>query len=317
MTTWITQAISWTEDHAAAVQALSAVVVAILTVFLVAFTRRYVKGTEEALTISRDQLQLLREQVNDQKRALQLSKEQREHDALENHREVLNTKVLEPLQHKLQCFLEPTFGIKFSMQRYRPNLSAGESPAVAGPILVMLEPELGEQDSLDTALVEDIKLHHHRLLMSEWEHFEQSWLAHRNKHRKWIEEMAAYILNESGLPPHPSKDGKHYVMDLGLSLFVYERVMLRGILSLKIDETAYSFPVLSDGGTSYAAGPIEQVRKVFGAVEALLKSQMQKASELREEWSKLEVQRRALSGSFSLAIATKTLPEKCPLVSLR
>jgi hypothetical protein len=292
---WTTHAISWTQDYAAAVQALSAVVVAILTVFLVISTRRYVKGTEKALTISSDQLQLLCEQVEDQKQALQLSREQHERDALENHREHLNTKVLEPLQHTLQSYKEPTFATNWSTQQYRVNVLAEENPVVAGPILVISDLDISEQDPPDTALLEDMK-QHHRILMSDWENFRKSWYDHRAERRKWIEEMAQCILSESGLLSHGSKFRDQYVMDLRLAIFVYERLMRRGSSSLKIDETAYKFPVLSDGGTSYATGLSEQIKKLLD--------------------TKLEDGRKALSRRFSFAIATKTLPEKCPLVSL-
>lgn len=70
----------WIDSHAAAIQAVSALAVAVLTYFLVTITRRYVRQTEEALKLSANQLQLAHEQLEQQKYFLQLSKEQYERE---------------------------------------------------------------------------------------------------------------------------------------------------------------------------------------------------------------------------------------------
>jgi hypothetical protein len=73
---------NWINCNAAGIQAVSAVVVALLTGFLVFLTRRYVRRTGEAIALSRDQLteyraslQLMREQVEHDKQSLKLAKE--------------------------------------------------------------------------------------------------------------------------------------------------------------------------------------------------------------------------------------------------
>ena len=77
---WIGLTLFRLDSIAAAIQAVSALAVAVLTYFLVSFTRRYVKRTEEALRLSADQLQLAREQLEEQRRFLQLSREQYERE---------------------------------------------------------------------------------------------------------------------------------------------------------------------------------------------------------------------------------------------
>jgi len=78
--TLLVKTLHWLDSHAGAVQAVSALVVAILTSFLVSLTRRYVKGTNDALALSRDQLELVGGQASEQKRALELSREQFERE---------------------------------------------------------------------------------------------------------------------------------------------------------------------------------------------------------------------------------------------
>jgi hypothetical protein len=314
---WLIHAMEWTEAHAASVQALSAVAVAILTYFLVRFTRSYVGKTEEALKISSLQLQVMREQVDDQKRAFQLSKEQHDRDILENHREDLNTRVLEPLLHALEGYSEPEFRTNFSTQQYRANVSADENPVVTGPILSMSEPGANEQNSLDSALFEDARQHHHRILLAGLEHFNESWYLHRENRRKWIREMADRILDASALPAHGSTGRNEYVMNLSLAMFVYDRLVRKGAIVLKIGESNFSdLPVLTDGTTQYALGPGVQIITTLATIDELLKSERQRAKELQKEWSNLDSQRTKLFQELSLAIATKTLPVKCPLVSL-
>jgi hypothetical protein len=316
---WLVHAANWMQSYAAAVQAVSAVVVTGLTFFLVKFTLRYVKGTEAALKVSRDQLQVLREQVEDQRQALAFSRAQHERGVLENHREDLNLKVLEPLQRALESdYGQPIVQLDWSAQRYNPNASAHENPITVGPILRMSEPERGVSDSLDAALFEDAKHNHHRDLVPEWETFTVSWQEYRDQLRMWIEEMAQRILTDSQLPAHPSHTNR-YVMNLNLALFVYNRLMRGGELALRIDDgtsLGLGSPVVTDGGTNYAAGTAGEMQHLMAVVEDLLASQRQRASAFARQWSNIEKVRAALSHKFSYAIADKTPPEKCPLVGL-
>jgi hypothetical protein len=67
---------AWLDAHAGAIQAVSAVVVAILTGLLVWFTLKYVRVADDALALTRDQLHIIREQVAQEKSALDISLEQ-------------------------------------------------------------------------------------------------------------------------------------------------------------------------------------------------------------------------------------------------
>lgn len=72
--------IQWLDQNVGAIQALSSVAVAVLTLFLVSFTRRYVHRTGEMLDVTRDQLRLLEQQAKEEARALALAHEQFEQE---------------------------------------------------------------------------------------------------------------------------------------------------------------------------------------------------------------------------------------------
>ena len=72
--------IQWLDLHAGAIQAISAVIIAVLTFFLVCFTRRYVNAATKALRLATNQLQLVRDQVEQEKNALELTRKQFERD---------------------------------------------------------------------------------------------------------------------------------------------------------------------------------------------------------------------------------------------
>ena len=68
------------DAHAGAVQAVSAIIVAILTGFLVAYTKKYVKETADSLSVARDQLTVLRQQIADQEASSVLARAQFEQE---------------------------------------------------------------------------------------------------------------------------------------------------------------------------------------------------------------------------------------------
>lgn len=312
--------LKWINQNAAsAIQAFSAVVVALLTAFLVRLTRRYVQGTEKALAVSREQLQLLREQVEDQRRSIELARQEQEREVLEAHRQELNQKILEPLQLMLQKeFLEPTFRTEFGPQEYNQRASASEPPVIQGPILQTNKPTPNRDNSLDAALLEDAKQNHRNALIGDWEQFASRWWKHRDQRREWILDMSQRILDESKLPAFPSHGSDGYVMNLGLAVFVFNRLMKMGRTNLTVEQEYLSVATyLTDGEIRLADGKREQVTNVLSIIEALLVSQRDCASELRRAWRDLSTQRDELAGRFSYAIATKTLPERCPLVGIR
>jgi hypothetical protein len=72
--------IQWLDVHAGAIQAVSAAIVAVLTFFLVIFTLKYVTAANEALQLAADQLKLVRDQVEQEKSAQELTREQFERE---------------------------------------------------------------------------------------------------------------------------------------------------------------------------------------------------------------------------------------------
>lgn len=308
--------LGWAESYAGTIQALSAIVVAILTLFLVLFTRQYVKGTESAVSLSREQLQLLREQTAEQRRALDLAKEQYERAALESHREELGEKVLQPLRQILSQCGEPMFSADFTSQHhYDPGALASESPIRAGINLEVTDPGI-DGGTLDAALLDDAGHNHYRLLVADWRTFRDSWSQDRDRRRNWIEDMARRILEDSQLAAHPTGDNGPYVMQLLLALFVYERIMQRGTVALTIVEGYLNGDCLSSGGQNLAKGTNEQMNALLKFVGNLIETDKHRGTEFGEQLSKLEADRASLSHRFSVAIATKTLPERCPFVGL-
>jgi hypothetical protein len=69
----IARVLQWIDCHSAGIQAISAVVVALLTGFLVVFTSRYVKRTGESIELSK-------QQPGEQKQALTLAKQEFERE---------------------------------------------------------------------------------------------------------------------------------------------------------------------------------------------------------------------------------------------
>ncbi len=316
---WVNHAMNWTQSYAAAIQALSAIVIVILTWRLVRSTHRYVEATEGALELSRDQLRALRQQVNEQKRALDLAKEQYERAPLEAHRVELNEKVLEPLRRLLESsYGEPRFSAEVSPdQHYDPGAPAWKSPISAGAYLQAPDPGENADGALDIALLEDAKKNHYRDLMASWESFRISWTAHKNRRQEWIENMAGLILSESRLPPHPTGTNAPYVMHLALAMFVYERFMRRGGSQLNVRSEGHpKLSSLTGDARNYATGTNEQMNKLLDMIEILIESEGKLLPNLQDELVGLETQRQTLVREFSMAISTKTLPERCPIVGL-
>jgi hypothetical protein len=75
--------------------------VAILTLFMVRFTKRSVERTDDALALSK-QLDLLREQNAEQRHALELTRKQYERKEFEAHREDIHGRILVPLHLRLK-----------------------------------------------------------------------------------------------------------------------------------------------------------------------------------------------------------------------
>lgn len=316
---YLIRALDWTESHSAAVQALSAIVVAILTAFLVWFTRRYVMATEKALQLSRDQLDVLRNQVDEQKRALNQSIEQYERASLEAHRVDLNEKILQPLRESLSSeYQEPKFSVGFSpVMHYDPQAPAKSNPIKAGVKLEFSE-VTNSDEVLDIALLEDARQRHYRGLLSKLESFRASWIAHRDRRRKWLDQMADRILAESQLPRHPTGTNDPYVMHLDLALFVYYRLFQREPTSLSILDAQPNYSTLmQSGGRNFAKGTNEQMKKLLDLIDSMLESERQHARDLGEEFPKLESERKGILREFSVAISTKNLLEKCPVIGLK
>lgn len=307
-------ALELVQAFSGAIQALSAIFVAVLTWFLVRFTRRYVKGTERALELSEQQLQLLREQNAEQRQSLELARQQYQRQALEDHREEIKVKILEPLRIVLEEYAAPPhFQSKFVPEhRLDPKASASDYPFRPGMALIVDDPR-DAVANLDIALYEDAANNHHRIILIEWATFRDSWTGHKNQRQAWIERMASKILHAAPLNPHPVNNGS-YVMQLNVALFTYRRLMHVVTGTLAINQWDESW-VLTDGTAQLAKGDRESMEQVLAAVnEIILGSERDFVPVIEEEFSKLQATRLDVQRKLSVAIADKTLPERCPFV---
>jgi hypothetical protein len=167
--------------------------------------------------------------------------------------------------------------------------------------------------NLDIALYEDAANNHHRIILTEWATFRDSWTGHKEQRQAWIETMASKILHAAPLTPHPVNNGP-YVMQLDVALFAYRRLMHFVTGTLTINRWDESW-VLTDGTAQLAKGDREPMEQVLAAVnEIILGSERDFVPVIEQEFSKLEATRLDLVRRLSVAIADKTMPERCPLV---
>lgn len=304
------------QAYSGAVQAFSAVVVAFLTWFLVRFTSRSVRGTEKALDFSRQQLDLLREQNAEQRQSIELTREQYRREALEAHREEINSKVLVPLRLILREYETlPQFSVRFVPEhQHDANAKVTDYPWKPGMALYITDPQIGQAD-LDTAFYQDAAKNHHRSILAQWETFRDSWTNHMSRRHVRIEALAERILGVAGLRPHPVNDNGPYVMHLSLALFAYKRLLQIPTGSLH-NQRFDNYWVLSDGTTQYAKGSRESIQQVLVALDQILESERSAIAEFEAQFSELQTIREDLVRKLSMAIADRTLPEKCPLVGL-
>ena len=235
------------------------------------------------------------------------------HDARNKHHEELKQKVLEALRNSLQSHYDvPQIFIKWGQMDYDPNTSFEEVPVKSGQTLVVAHPE---QVAVEEALGEDARQNHYQSLMFSWEEFTSFWSSHIDSRVAWIKAMSNQILTESGLPAW-NNERKTYVMNLDLGLFLYARLLGKGLASLAVEEQHDRTFVLSANHLqSVAKGSKEEMKHVLQLLEQMRQTQAPRAKELQEEFENLQATRAALSREFSLAIASKKLTGRCPLVN--
>src|SRR5277367_969748 len=236
------------------------------------------------------------------------------YDSKKTHLDDLKKQILESLADEVKKFGSSLyFSVDWGLQQYRDDAPSHESPLLEGPVLRSSAPGPGHMyPLLDQALLEDARTNHYAELMSSWESFRDAWTVHLDRRRKWIESIAQHILKNSGLPAYPSWPVTEYVMHLRLALFTYNRLMQqpnRNALSLSTD-----LHILMDGDTSVAVGPTGAVASIADVIDATIDAQRARASELRNEFARLESDASSLSRKFSLEIANKQLPRGCKLV---
>ncbi len=235
-------------------------------------------------------------------------------DERKSHRDELNVKILQPLHNVLQQSSAQTFFTNYDARRYNPKASADEFPSEFSPKLDLHDPGLKVERSLDEVLFEDARLNHYQTLMLDWKEFRETWTAFISRQVKWIEKISQDILDQSGLPAHPTRGfAGPYIMHLALAEFIYDRLNLNSTSSLEVKLNGNDY-VLSDGFRSLAMDNEQKMNSLIKMINDLTDIHKSMSLEFLKEMAKLELERTTLSRQFSLALAVKKL-KSCSLVS--
>ena len=105
-------------------------------------------------------------------------------------------------------------------------------------------------------------------------------------------------------------------MNLELGVFIYLRLIGKGLANLTIEHQQHDGTYLLSLNhlQNVAHGSEEQMKYLIQMLEQIRQTQAPRAKELQQEFENLQTKRTALSLQFSLAIASKKLTGRCPLV---
>lgn len=241
------------------------------------------------------------------------------HDARNSHLDELKAGILQPLLQFLQSHDgEPQFSVDWGPQLYNPNARAQEQPTTAGPVLNVCDSAFNVYAPLNDALLEDSQRHHFIDLLSDCEDLRASWAAHASLRKEWIEDMGQRLLNASGLPAFTEGHRAPHIMHLSIAHFIYSRLMEGSQITLGVAEN-HSPPSLMVAKLQIVASAetTEKIREVLSLVNALLNSEKPRAIEFQTKAADLQSRRSSVARKFSLALASKKLPHRCPLVTFR
>src|SRR4029077_17572660 len=140
------------------------------------------------------------------------------HDSRKAHLDDLRQKVLVPLadatgedfQH-LVSHDSPVITEQWAEQGSKKYARVTEADVEEGSGLTSVNPLLSVFSSIDKPLYEDAKQTHFRKLIEETVKLANSWNAHVERCRSWVEQIAGEILAKSGMHPYGQSFDSPYI----------------------------------------------------------------------------------------------------------
>ena len=241
------------------------------------------------------------------------------HDNRKLHHDDLKQKVLTPIRDCLQTVysklvrhLSPVVTEDWGKVSLRRGSTVTDQQEILGPFLKVGDPRSAIEASLDQALLEDGAQNHYGPLLAEWRRFSNSWSQHARRCEAWVSEIAAQILEKSGLPPHLAPAGQPYVMHLRLACYVYMRLLELPARALRKEHPEQSWWRLVDDAT-LAAGSEARIDKLIQLLNEIVETERGTTLKIRQEASDLNGELGSLIRKFSLAVAERRLRGRCRL----
>src|SRR6266436_1729019 len=153
------------------------------------------------------------------------------HDNRKAHLDDLKQKILIPLSEasgenfaQFVSHKSPVIEENWSARGIRTDARVTENEADEGSGLTGVNPWPNVFSSRDEALYEDANRTHFRKLIEDTVKLANSWAAHVERCRSWVEQMAGEILAKSGMHPYGAPYTTPYVLHYRLGVFAYRRL---------------------------------------------------------------------------------------------
>jgi hypothetical protein len=249
------------------------------------------------------------------------------HDSRKAHLDDLKQRVLIPLRAGLEEHLRPlvfhlvpvAYVEMAATTEFHEKAAVTEAPTEEGDVLQGAYPGAVVFAPLDSALLEDARTSHFSKQFSRIDLVYARWTAHSGQCHIWVRDMAKEILTRSGLPAFPNRAPgagyRPYVMHYRLAVFVYKRLFRIGkgwLITEDIDGSAWG---VSGDSARLAVGSKEQMERLVGLLNGLLKSEEATARTLKEKAGQVQADFLAALPPLDHAIASRRLRGRCDLVT--
>lgn len=233
-----------------------------------------------------------------------------------SHRDDLRRRVLETLRIAVENrYTIFDHSVDWKGKQYNAFASSREAPTTFGLVLTCIDPAPAVEAALDEALFDDARTTHYPELIASWNGFKTAWVEqYLRPHLQFIQTVSTKILNESGLPEHPTPDFTGpYVMQLSLATLIYDRLMLQGDGALAIKKELDDF-VLCYNNASVAKGSKAKMEELIELVDKAIDENRALADDLKRAEERILEKRASLLRELSLAIASNKLRGRCSLI---
>ncbi len=248
------------------------------------------------------------------------------HDNRKAHLEDLKQRVLAPFSdatgesfQRLVSHESPVVAENWSARGIRTDARVTEDEADEGSGLTGLNPWPNVFSVIDEALYEDAKRNHFSELIKDAVKLANSWAAHVERCRTWVDQMAIEVLARSGMHAYGPPFTTPYVLHYRLGVFAYRRLFrIRTGALYKTNQgqmwALEGAPGLPRMVGCSAIGPEQQLDALAVELDKIIVKHSKNAEQLREESQNLGRDVAALHSAFQLAIANKRLRKRCDLV---